>query len=71
VKRFLFTTLPTNDFGLLSRSLPIARELTAKVRKVLSTPSYKQNAMRIGAKLKEYGGAPRAAELIEQAVRSI
>ena len=46
-------------------------ELTAKVRKVLSTPSYKQNAMRISAKLKEYGGAPRAAELIEQAVRSI
>src|SRR5215510_3101271 len=26
---FLFTTLPTNDLGLLTRSLPIARELTA------------------------------------------
>jgi UDP:flavonoid glycosyltransferase YjiC (YdhE family) len=25
--RFLFTTLPTNDLGLLTRSLPIAREL--------------------------------------------
>src|SRR5215467_153355 len=24
---FLFTTLPTNDLGLLTRSLPIAREL--------------------------------------------
>jgi UDP:flavonoid glycosyltransferase YjiC (YdhE family) len=27
MSRFLFTTLPTNDFGLLTRSLPIAREL--------------------------------------------
>src|SRR5215510_11718640 len=26
---FLFTTLPTNDLGLLTRSLPIARELAA------------------------------------------
>lgn len=26
--RFLFTTLPTNDLGLLTRSLPIARELS-------------------------------------------
>ena len=25
--KFLFTTLPTNDLGLLTRSLPIAREL--------------------------------------------
>ena len=28
--RFLFTTLPTNDLGLLTRSLPIARELAAR-----------------------------------------
>jgi UDP:flavonoid glycosyltransferase YjiC (YdhE family) len=27
--KFLFTTLPTNDLGLLTRSLPIARELAA------------------------------------------
>jgi UDP:flavonoid glycosyltransferase YjiC (YdhE family) len=27
--RFLFTTLPTNDLGLLTRSLPIAHELAA------------------------------------------
>jgi UDP:flavonoid glycosyltransferase YjiC (YdhE family) len=26
--RFLFTTLPSNDLGLLARSLPIARELS-------------------------------------------
>jgi UDP:flavonoid glycosyltransferase YjiC (YdhE family) len=29
VTKFLFTTLPTNDLGLLTRSLPIARELAA------------------------------------------
>jgi UDP:flavonoid glycosyltransferase YjiC (YdhE family) len=28
MSRFLFTTLPTNDLGLLTRSLPIARELS-------------------------------------------
>src|SRR5215470_2953586 len=26
---YLFTTLPTNDLGLLTRSLPIARELSS------------------------------------------
>ena len=33
--RFLFTTLPTNDLGLLTRSLPIARELTERGHKIL------------------------------------
>lgn len=28
--KFLFTTLPTNDLGLLTRSLPIARELSKR-----------------------------------------
>jgi UDP:flavonoid glycosyltransferase YjiC (YdhE family) len=28
--KFLLTTLPTNDLGLMTRSLPIARELTAR-----------------------------------------
>ncbi len=32
---FLFTTLPTNDLGLLTRSLPIARELAARGHKIL------------------------------------
>ena len=27
MKKFLFTTLPTNDLGLLTRSLPLAKEL--------------------------------------------
>src|SRR5258706_10671212 len=33
--RFLFTTLPTNDLGLLTRSLPIARELAAHGHTIL------------------------------------
>jgi UDP:flavonoid glycosyltransferase YjiC (YdhE family) len=30
VSKFLFTTLPTNDLGLLTRSLPVARELAQR-----------------------------------------
>jgi len=30
MKKYLFTTLPSNDLGLLTRSLPIARELAKK-----------------------------------------
>ncbi len=38
--KFLFTTLPTNDLGLLTRSLPIARELAARGHLVLfSSPA--------------------------------
>jgi MGT family glycosyltransferase len=47
-----------------------AVELAGKVRKVLSTPSYKENAMHISASLMEYGGAPKAAQLIEEALKS-
>lgn len=34
MKNLLFTTLPTNDLGLLTRSLPIARELRDRGHKV-------------------------------------
>ena len=33
--KFLFTTLPTNDLGLLTRSLPIAREIASRGHTVL------------------------------------
>jgi MGT family glycosyltransferase len=33
--RFLFTTLPTNDLGLLTRSLPIARELAVQGHRIV------------------------------------
>ena len=45
-------------------------ELAAKVRKVLSTPSYKENAARLRARFLEYGGAPEAARLIERCLKS-
>jgi UDP:flavonoid glycosyltransferase YjiC (YdhE family) len=34
MSRFLFTTLPSNDLGLLTRSLPIARELKLRGHEV-------------------------------------
>ena len=44
-------------------------ELAAKVRKVLLTTSYKENAKRISIKLREYGGASEAARLINEAIK--
>ena len=40
-------------------------EVRAKVRHVLSNPSYTANAKRIGEKMRGYGGAAEAARLIE------
>jgi UDP:flavonoid glycosyltransferase YjiC (YdhE family) len=57
--------LPTSD-PLGTNKAVDASEFAAKVRKVLSTPSYKENALRVSASLREYGGAPRAAQLIEE-----
>ena len=34
MSRFLFTTLPSNDLGLLTRSLPIARKLKLRGHEV-------------------------------------
>ena len=45
-------------------------DLAAKVRKVLSTASYKENAKRISIRLREYGGASEAARLINEATGS-
>ena len=42
-----------------------AAELRAKVRQVLTDPSFTQNARRISEKLKIYGGASTTAQLIE------
>jgi UDP:flavonoid glycosyltransferase YjiC (YdhE family) len=40
MKKFLFTTLPSNDLGLLTRSLPIAQELTKLGHKIaFSSPA--------------------------------
>ena len=34
MSKFLFTVIPTNDFGVLTRSLPIARELKKRGHEV-------------------------------------
>ena len=41
------------------------RRLRDAVEQVLSDPSFRQNALRLAAIFKRYGGAPRAAELLE------
>jgi UDP:flavonoid glycosyltransferase YjiC (YdhE family) len=61
--------LPSSDASGKKKKVDTA-ELSAKVRKVLSTPSYKENAERMGARLREYGGAPEAARLLENVVQS-
>ena len=71
MKKFLFTTLPSNDLGLLTRSLPIAQELTKLGHKIVfSSPakapdSLIKNAEIYSHKLKTYGGPKKAAEIIE------
>jgi UDP:flavonoid glycosyltransferase YjiC (YdhE family) len=47
-KRFLFTVLPTNDLGLLTRSLPIAKELTRRGHTVLFSHPAKVPSVVIG-----------------------
>jgi UDP:flavonoid glycosyltransferase YjiC (YdhE family) len=46
-----------------------AGQLRAAVRRVLSEPSFAGRARQIGDALRSYGGAPRAARLIEQLTR--
>lgn len=41
-------------------------ELRATVRRVLSDPSFRDNARKIGEGLRLYGGASQAADIIEQ-----
>ncbi len=46
LSKFLFTTLPTNDLGLLTRSLPIARKLIERGHEVaFSCPAKAPNAL--------------------------
>jgi UDP:flavonoid glycosyltransferase YjiC (YdhE family) len=43
-----------------------SEELRAAVKRVIADPSFSANAKRLGEKLRSYGGAPRAARLIEE-----
>jgi len=44
---FLFTTLPSNDLGLLARSLPIARGLSARGHEIVFSSPAKAPRMLI------------------------
>ena len=44
-------------------------ELRATVRRVLTDPSFRDNARQIGERLRSYGGASQAADLIEEFTR--
>jgi MGT family glycosyltransferase len=43
-----------------------ANELRTAVRRVLENPAFSNNARKIGERLRTYGGAKRAANIIEQ-----
>ena len=49
------------------KRLTVAR-LKKAISKVLTKPSYKQNALRLQEAIKRSGGVTRAADIIEQAV---
>jgi UDP:flavonoid glycosyltransferase YjiC (YdhE family) len=46
-------------------------ELRATVKRVLTDPSFRDNARRIGERLRTYGGASQAADLIEQFAQKV
>ena len=53
MKRFLFTTLPSNDLGLLTRSLPIARELRDRGHEIaFSSPAKTPSRLVVDAGFK-------------------
>jgi MGT family glycosyltransferase len=56
--------LPVADASGKKRLVRV-EELQAKVRQVLSDPSYAMNARRVSEKMQTYGGASEAARLIE------
>ena len=59
--------LPTGDVSGRKKHVDSA-EVREKVNHILSDPSFRENARRIGEKLRSYGGAPFAASLIEHFV---
>jgi MGT family glycosyltransferase len=56
--------LPTSDVTGSKKQVS-AEEVRNKVFRILSTPSFAENAKRISERMKSYGGASEAARLIE------
>ena len=59
--------LPTSDATGRNKQVNAA-EVSEKVDRILSDSSFKDNARRISGKLRSYGGASYAANLIENFV---
>jgi MGT family glycosyltransferase len=59
--------LPTTDASGTKKHVDAA-EVREKVNRILSDPSFTQNARRVRDRLRAYGGAPYAASLIEELV---
>ena len=59
--------LPTVDASGTKKHVD-AGEVREKVNRILSDPSFKENAKRVSKELRAYGGAPYAASLIEEFV---
>lgn len=60
--------VPTETALGRKKRVPV-EDVRAKVRRVLSDPSFTANAMRISRKIGAYGGASQAARLIEDYIR--
>lgn len=60
--------LPTADDVSGRKKHVQAAEVREKVNRILSDPSFRQNAKRISEKLRSYGGASYAATLVEGSV---
>ena len=56
--------------GVLNEKHVPVEELQARVREVLSDPSYATNARRISENMQTYGGASEAARLVEGFIQS-
>ena len=55
---------PTSDVSGMKKQVD-AKEVSTKVDRILSDPSFKERARRLSGKLRSYGGASYAASLIE------
>jgi MGT family glycosyltransferase len=54
----------------LKKHTPSEAEIRKAVKKILQEPRYKQNAQRLQEEFKRYNGPQRAADLIEQLIRT-
>jgi UDP:flavonoid glycosyltransferase YjiC (YdhE family) len=62
--------LPTANASGRKKKVDV-EELRAKIKHVLSDPSYKENAGKISERMRKFGGASEAAKLIENFIQGL